>query len=75
MMQEYCDAHGKDLPPFHVYYMALKQNHKYVKKRDAQDLSCHYAHPSAVRCNRSIFEGLVRPCMKLMAEVAHAYWR
>ena len=54
-MQEYCDAHGKELPPFHIYYMALKQNHKYVKKRDAQDLSCHYAHPSAVRCNRSIF--------------------
>ena len=26
-MQEYCDAHGKELPPFHIYYMALKQNY------------------------------------------------
>ena len=45
-MTEYCTAHGKPQPDFHIYYMSLKQNHEYHPKRRAGLLSCHHAHPA-----------------------------
>ena len=48
-MIEYCAAHSKPLPPEEIFYMALKQNHRYHKKHDAKLLSCHYAQ----QCNDS----------------------
>lgn len=72
-MSEYCSAHGIALPRFEIYYIALKQNHKSLKKRDAADLSCYHAHPDPVYCNPTLLVNTVRPCLVLLAEVARAY--
>ena len=73
-MIEYCAAHGKPQPDFHIYYMSLKQNHGYHPKRRAGLLSCHHAHPATYMCYPSMMETQIKPCMRLMAEVCHAYW-
>ena len=73
LMKEYCSAHSKDLPPVEIYYFALKQNHRYHKKRDAKLLSCYYAYPRPKLCNPTTLVKEVRPCMKLLAEVLLAY--
>ena len=48
LTKEYCALHPQKidgsinaLPPPHIFYMALKQNHRYHKKRDTSLLSCY----------------------------------
>lgn len=73
LMKEYCSAHSIALPPVEIYYFALKQNHRYHKKRDAKLLSCYYAYPGPKLCTSTKMVKEVRPCMKLLAEVLISY--